>query len=135
MLSTASYNTNIAEFTPSKENPIYPWITRKYPCQEDLGNKTNAFSRLTWKIQQPDPNMVFSQVKLVLPLEMTFQAPMGSGVSPVDVRLRARQGACNMALAETPMKAFRSTSLNINGKQFTEQNTWKETWRGSRRNC
>ena len=127
MLSTASHNTNVAEFTPSKENPIFPWIARRYPCQEDIGNKVNEFSRLTWKIQQPDPNMVFSAVKLVLPLEMSFFGPQGSGTSPVDVRLRSRQGACNMALAETPMKAFRSTSLNINGKQFTEQNTWKET--------
>ena len=115
MLSTESYNTSVAEFTPSKESPIFPWITRKYPCQEDLGNKTNAFSRLTWKIQQPDTNMVFSSVKLVLPLEMSFFTPFSQTTKPVDVRLRSRQGACNIALAETPMKAFRSTSLNING--------------------
>ena len=127
MLSEASYNTSIAQFRPSKQNPIYPWITKRYPCQEDLGNRKNRFGRLTWKIQQPDPSMVWSTVKLVLPLKMQFYEDTGLRNSLVDVRIRARQGACNMALAETPMKAFRSTNLTINGKMFSEVNAWKET--------
>ena len=130
MLNTAPYNTSVPQFRPSKEAPIFPYITKKYPCQETYAGKENHFQRLSWKIQQPDPNMVWTAVKLVLPLEMTFLSPEYDDpavLTHVDVRTSTREAACNIALAETPMKAFRATSLSINGKVFTEQNIWKET--------
>ena len=130
MLNTAPHNTSVPQFRPSKENPIYPYITKRYPCQETYAGKVNHFRRLSWKIQQPDPNMVWSSVKLVLPLQMDLLSDdrQNAGqVVPTDARTSTRLALCNIALAETPMKAFRATSLTLNGKVFTEQNVWKDT--------
>ena len=129
MLNTAPYNTSVPQFRPQKENPIFPSITKKYPCEETYAGKKNFFRRISWKIQQPDPNMVWTSVKLVLPLEMDFLSKdpnHANNAVLADARLMQRLGLCNMALAETPMKAFRATSLTLNGKVFTEQNIWKD---------
>ena len=72
MLNTVPYNATIPQFRPSKQNPIFEQITKRYPCQETYAGKRNHFRRLTWKIQQPDPNMVWTGVKLVLPLKIEF---------------------------------------------------------------
>ena len=111
MLNTAPYNTSVPQFRPSKEAPIYPYITKKYPCQETYAGKENHFRRLTWKIQQPDPNMVWTAVKLVLPLEMVFLSPEYDDpavLAHCDVRTATREAACNIALAETPRPQWQS---------------------------
>ena len=118
------YNVVVPEFKPEREAPIYPFITRKYPCQEDVlrPDGLNNFGRLTWKIQQPDSTMVWSSVKLVLPL--IIQAKDGTN-TVIDMRVTSGLPACNVAVASTPMNAFRQTSLSINGKIFSEENTFR----------
>ena len=123
MYNTVPYNIVVPEFHPEREAPIYPYIVRKYQCQEDLlrvNEGINQFGRLTWKIQQPDSTMVWTAVKLVLPMEISA---MDGANAEIDMRVAKRQPACNVALSESPMRAFRQTTLSINGKIFSEENT------------
>ena len=128
MLNVVPYNVNVPEFQPERKAPIFPQITRKYPCQENVvgsavaGSLVGKFDRLTWKIQQPDQTMVWSSVKLVLPLVM--QA-VNREFSAVDMRATSRLPSCNIAVAESPMKAFRQTQLTINGRMFSEVNDYR----------
>ena len=125
MQSTAPYNTDVAEFHPSREAPIYPSIVRRYPCQENnlVGeNNANNFRQLTWKIQQPDASMVWSSVKLVMPAAINA---FDSNVHNVDMRVATRLPVCNIALSESPMRVFRDTTLSLNGKIFNEVNYYR----------
>ena len=125
MYNKVPYNVVVPEFHPEREAPIYPYIVRKYQCQEDLlrvDGGVNQFDRLTWKIQQPDSTMVWTAVKLVMPMEI--QAIDGAN-NPIDMRVSSRLPACNVALSESPMRAFRQTSLSINGKIFSEENVFR----------
>ena len=137
MLNNVPYNVSVAEFQPEREAPIFPHITRKYPCIEDVVNSEYAsFDRLTWKIQQPDRSMVWSSVKLVLPLEMeSWPAPQGGmaardlpdPLGRLDMRATQKKAACNIAVAESPMTAFRQSSLTLNGRIFSEVNNFRKT--------
>ena len=122
MQTTHPFNIEVPEFRPSRDAPIYPYTIRKYPCQENVALQRNTFGSLTWKIQQPDASMVWSAVKLVMP--MTIQA-FDNNLTPVDMRVCRRLPACNVALAETPMNAFRETTLGINGRMFSEVNWYR----------
>ncbi len=122
MLNVLPHNTSIPEYVPERKSPIYTQITRKYPCHENIANLTNEWASLSWKIQMPDPTMVWTSVKLVLPLQM--QANNQRGV-PVDMRVTSRQPGCNIAVAESPFAAFQSSSLTLNGKVFSEINEYR----------
>ena len=70
IVNTVPFNVNVPEYQPERSAPIFPQITRKYPCIEDVVGGTAKFNTLTWKIQQPDRSMVWTSVKLVLPFKM-----------------------------------------------------------------
>ena len=127
MLNRVPYNVTVPEFQPERRSPIFPQITRKYPCIENIANldfsDRRAISRLSWKIQQPDPTLVFTGVKIVLPLRM--QSYTVGDEDPLDMRVTSRKPAANIALAETPMMAFGQTSLSINGRIFSEDNSFR----------
>ena len=60
MLTGVPYNVNVPEFQPERSAPVFPVVTRKYPCTEDVVQQDYArFNTLTWKIQQPDQSMVW----------------------------------------------------------------------------
>lgn len=124
MHNKVPYNVVVPEFGPEREAPIYPQITRKYYCQEDLAGKSNQWGRLTWKIQQPDRSMVWSSVKLVMPMKIKTK-----DIDGYYLDMRATQGgpACNIALSESPMNCFRQTTMSINGKTFMEDNVFRRT--------
>jgi len=124
MFNKVPHNVVVPEFGPEREAPIYPQITRRYYCQEDVANGTNLWDRLTWNIQQPDQSMVWSSVKLVMPMEiMVYDVQNHS----LDMRVASGGPACNMALSESPMNCFRQTTMSINGKTFMEDNIWRRT--------
>ena len=128
MLNRAPYNTEVPQFLPSREAPINSYITKKYPCQEHLAGKTNEFGSLTWKIQQPDPNMVWQSVKVVLPMEIQAvhkTNSQGVGVAS-DMNVVTSSPACNLALSHSPMNAFRQSSLSLNGRIFSEDNFYRD---------
>jgi len=138
MLNRVPYNVTVPEFQPERRAPIFPQITRKYPCIENIAqlyfDNARACQRLSWKIQQPDPTMVFTGVKLVLPLRMqSFLADDED--NPVDMRVVSKLPSANIALAETPMMAFGQTSLSLNGRVFSEDNSYRRVldccYRGS----
>ena len=138
MLNRVPYNVTVPEFQPERRAPIFPQITRKYPCIENIAqlyfDNARACQRLSWKIQQPDPTMVFTGVKLVLPLRMqSFLADDDD--RPVDMRVVSKLPSANIALAETPMMAFGQTSLSLNGRLFSEDNSYRRVldccYRGS----
>ena len=125
MQVTAPFNTDVAEFQPNREAPIYPSIVRRYPCQENniVGDEnSNDFRSLTWKIQQPDASMVWSSVKLVMPATIVAY---DSEEDQLDMRVCSRLPACNIALSESPMRVFRDTTLSLNGKIFNEVNYYR----------
>ena len=127
MQNTAPFNTNVPEYQPSREAPIYPAIVKRYPCQENVVSNqpqdVNRFLRqLTWKIQQPDSSMVWTAIKLVLPMKIQTEANDGS----LDTRVGSRFPGCNMALAETVMRVFRDTQLTLNGKVFNDVNYYRD---------
>ena len=137
MLSAVPYNVNVPEFQPERSAPVFPVVTRKYRCIEDVVTQDYArFNTLTWKIQQPDQSMVWQSVKLVLPLEMKayrIDATGGPQVahnmpgagSELDMRVSSKLPCCNIAVAESPMGAFRQSSLTINGRIFSEVNDYR----------
>ena len=138
MLNRVPYNVTVPEFQPERRAPIFPQITRKYPCIENIAQPyftdARACQRLSWKIQQPDPTMVFTGVKLVLPLRMqSFVADDEN--NPVDMRVVSKLPSANVALAETPMMAFGQSSLSLNGRVFSEDNSYRRVldccYRGS----
>ena len=133
MLTGLPYNVNVPEFQPERSAPVFPVVTRKYPCIEDVVTQDYArFNTLTWKIQQPDQSMVWQSVKLVLPLEMKAYRShlpgvnnMPHGDAELDMRISSQLPACNIAVAESPMGAFRQSSLTINGRIFSEVNDFR----------
>ena len=124
MLNRAPYNTEVPQFVPSRDAPINSYIIRKYPCQEHLAGKQNEFSTLTWKIQQPDASMVWQSVKIVMPMEITVGAKQGGGL--MSMAIDNSGPCCNVALSQSPMNAFRQTSLSINGRIFSEDNQYRD---------
>jgi hypothetical protein len=76
--------------------------------------------------------MVWQSVKLVLPLEMKAYraaavtlANMPDAAAELDMRVASKRPACNIAVAESPMGAFRQSSLTINGRIFSEVNDYR----------
>jgi len=129
MLNRAPYNTEVPQFLPSRDAPINGYITRKYPCQEHLAGRTNEFGTLTWKIQQPDPSMVWQSVKVVLPMEIEgFHKTKGvpSQAAKNNMSVIKASPSCNIALSQSPMNAFRQTSLSLNGRIFSEDNFYRD---------
>ena len=124
MLNRAPFNTEVPQFLPSRDAPINSYIIRKYPCQEHLAGKTNTFGSLTWKIQQPDSSMVWQSVKLVLPMEIECLTERGT---EADMNVYSRLPTCNVALSQSPMNAFRQTTLTLNGRIFSEENSFRDT--------
>lgn len=123
MLNRAPYNTEVPQFLPSRDAPINSYITRKYPCQERLAGKINTFDTLTWKIQQPDSSMVWQSVKVVMPISFHVYRREGQDVS---MNVGQRLPTSNIALASSPMNAFRQTSLSLNGRIFSEENFYRD---------
>ena len=123
MLNRAPYNTEVPQFLPSRDAPINSYIIRKYPCQEHLAGKTNQFGTLTWKIQQPDSSMVWQSVKVVMPMEIECKRQDNQ---LLDMNINQGLPACNVALSQSPMNAFRQTSLSINGRIFSEDNYYRD---------
>jgi len=123
MLNRAPYNTEVPQFLPSRDAPINSYITRKYPCQERLAGEINKFDTLTWKIQQPDSSMVWQSVKVVIPMSFKVYKQNGDDVS---MNVRRRLPTSNIALASSPMNAFRQTSLSLNGRIFSEENYYRD---------
>ena len=123
MLNRAPFNTEVPQFVPSRDAPINSYIIRKYPCQEHVAGKTNQFGSLTWKIQQPDSSMVWQSVKVVMPMDIQVCDKRGDG-EPMDIS--SQRPTCNIALSQSPMNAFRQTSLSINGRIFSEDNFYRD---------
>ncbi|HIC01474.1 TPA: hypothetical protein EYO63_17445 [Candidatus Poribacteria bacterium] len=125
MQNTAPFNTDVPEYQPSREGPIYPAIVRRYPCQEDVVSAlaSQGLRSLTWKIQQPDSSMVWTSVKLVMPMQIDVY---NAQEDYVDMRVATRLPACNVALSESVMRVFRDTSLTLNGKVFNEVNYYRD---------
>ena len=125
MQNTAPFNTDVPEFQPSREAPIYPAIVRRYPCQEDVvsSDGSQGLRSLAWKIQQPDSSMVWTSVKLVMPMDIHAY---DTHQQYVDTRVASRLPACNVALSESVMRVFRDTSLSLNGKVFNEVNYYRD---------
>ena len=123
MLNRAPYNTEVPQFLPSRDAPINSYITRKYPCQEKLSGKINKFDTLTWKIQQPDSSMVWQSVKVVMPMSFKVYTTNGDDVS---MNVGQRLPTSNIAIASSPMNAFRQTSLSLNGRIFSEENFYRD---------
>ena len=126
MQNTAPFNTDVPQFQPSREAPIYPAIVRRYPCQEDVVKPdigSAGLRSLTWKIQQPDSSMVWTSVKLVMPMQIHLY---NAQEAYVDTRVATRLPACNVALSESVMRVFRDTSLTLNGKVFNEVNYYRD---------
>ena len=129
MLNRAPYNTEVPQFLPSRDAPINGYITRKYPCQEHLAGTTNEFGTLTWKIQQPDPSMVWQSVKVVLPMEIEGyhkKSGIPSAAEKNNMSVIIANPSCNIALSQSPMNAFRQTSLSLNGRIFSEDNFYRD---------
>ena len=137
MLNNVPFNVNVPEFQPERSSPIFPQITRKYPCIEDVVTSAPGdparFGTLTWKIQQPDRSMVWTSVKLVLPLKMqAYRQHVAGGynmphpAARLDMGVAGRLPACNIAVAESPMSAFRQSSMTINGRIFSEVNNFRK---------
>ena len=125
MQSLTPFNNDVPEFAPSREAPIYPSIVRRYPCQENniVGDDgVGNFRSLTWKIQQPDSSMVWTSVKLVMPIVLEAQDVNDNNL---DMRVSSRLPGCNIALSESPMRVFRDTTLSLNGKIFNEVNSYR----------
>ena len=130
MLNKAPFNTEVPQFQPSRDAPINSYITKKYPCQERLAGKTNEFRTLTWKIQQPDSSMVWQSVKVVLPMNIQGYheslAGPGEPLEPNNMDVINSNPCCNIALSQSPMNAFRQTSLSLNGRIFSEENYYRD---------
>ena len=123
MLNRAPYNTEVPEFLPSRDAPINSYVVRKYPCQEQVANRSNEFQSLTWKIQQPDSSLVWQSVKIVMP--MTIQCMDAQG-EIADLNVFKRLPCCNVALSQSPMNAFQQTTLSLNGRIFSEVNSFRD---------
>ena len=123
MYNKVPFNVVVPEYSPERDAPIFPHITKKYNCQENVAGMINKWGRLSWKIQQPDRSMVWTSVKLVLPMEIEAY---DTSEDRLDMRVTSRRPACNMALSESPMNAFRQTTLSLNGKVFMEDNVFRK---------
>ena len=122
MINQVPASVTIPEYAPTRQAPIYPYQTRRYYCNENLKNLKNKWGRLSWKIQCPDRLLTWQKVKLVLPLRIRALDSEGANI---DMRLSSKMGACNVAIADSPMQAFRQTSLTLNGAIFSEENSFR----------
>ena len=113
-----SYNQdtyNLPGFKPERVEKVFEHITKKYYCQERVVAADDQFTSLSFRIQQPDLNMVFRNVKVCIPVTVTPVDRNGDEVSPL---LSKRHPACNLALSAHLQKAFTDISLTINGKMW-----------------
>ena len=106
----------VKQFNPSRKSPIYARAFRRYTCRESVAQTTD-FRNLTFKIQQPNNNLVFNSVKLCLPLSLKCEAKDGSDLS---MRITNRLPACNIAVSQYPWKCFKHISLAVNGKVYSQ---------------
>ena len=116
-----SYNQDtytLPGFKPERVDPVFSHITEKYYCQERVVTADDQFTSLSWKIQQPDLNMVFRNVKVCIPVSIQPKTRDGGPISPL---LSERHPACNLALSAHLQKAFTDISCSINGKIFNVQ--------------
>ena len=116
-----SYNQdtyNLPGFKPERVDPVFEHITEKYYCQERVVQADDQFTSLSWRIQQPDLNMVFRNVKVCIPVTINPKDMFGGYISPL---LSERHPACNVALSAHLQKAFTDISCTINGKIFNVQ--------------
>ena len=67
--------------------------------------------------------MVWQSVKLVLPMKIQCNTKAGTA----DMNVYSRLPTCNVALAQSPMNAFRQTTLVLNGRIFSEDNFFRDT--------
>ena len=106
----------VKQFNPSRKSPIYARAFRRYTCRESVAQTTD-FRNLTFKIQQPNNNLVFNSVKLCLPLSLKCESKDGSDLS---MRITNRLPACNIAVSQYPWKCFKHISLAVNGKVYSQ---------------
>ena len=114
-----SYNQDsytLPGFQPERVEDIYEHITTKYYAQEPVVSNSDQFTTLTWKIQQPDLNMVWKSVRVVIPVKIKALLASGDAVS---THLSDKLPASNVALSAHMQKAFTDIQLSINGKIFT----------------
>ena len=111
------FDTSVETFVPFRSAPVYRRVVRKYHCQENVG-QTKEFKQLTFKIHQPNENLVINECRLVMPLQV--RAVKGDGET-MDMRVVIGASSCNVAVSENPFTAFKVIDTVINGKGYTEQ--------------
>ena len=114
-----SYNQDtytLPGFRPERVEDVYEHITQKYYCQERVVSASDQFTTLTFRIQQPDLNMVMKNCKIQIPVSIVALNRDGQTLS---TSLSDRLPACNVALSAHLQRAFTDIQLSINGKIFT----------------
>ena len=120
-VSEPAYNSEVYTLPPfvsKRVDPVYEQITNKYYCQESVVSAADQFTSLTWKIQQPDMNMVMRSVKVNIPVKINVLDKAGQQMSPL---ITDRLAACNLALSSSLQSAFTDVNLTLNGKNFNIQ--------------
>ena len=120
-VSEPAYNSEVYTLPPfvsKRVDPVYEHITNKYYCQESVVSAADQFTSLTWKIQQPDMNMVMRSVKVNIPVKINVLKRDGTQMSPL---ISDRLAACNIALSSSLQSAFTDINLTLNGKMFNVQ--------------
>lgn len=112
-----AFDTSVETFVPFRSSPVYRRVQRRYHCQENV-NGTKDFKQLTFKIHQPNENLVISECRLVLPLRMEA---LDKDNEPMCMAASRGESACNVAIAENPFSAFKVIDTVINGKGYTEE--------------
>ena len=111
------FDTSVETFVPFRSAPVYRRVERKYHCQENL-NGTSEFNQLTFKIHQPNENLVINECRLVLPLRLNVIDKYNDWMKLAVVD---GQTTCNIAVSENPFSAFKVIDTAINGKVYTEE--------------
>ena len=112
-----AFDTSVETFVPFRNAPVYRRVTRKYHCQENLG-LTKEFKQMTFKIHQPNENLVINECRLVMPLHVRALNDSGERM---DMRVSSGSSACNVAISENPFTAFKVIDTVINGKGYSEE--------------
>ncbi len=116
-----AYNSEVYALPPfvsKRVDPVFQHITNKYYCQESVVSAGDQFTSLSWKIQQPDMNMVMRTVKVCIPVKIVVQDKNRAPLSPL---LTDRLPACNLALSSNLQGAFTDVACTLNGKMFNIQ--------------
>ena len=106
-----AFDTSVETFVPFRNAPVYRRVTRKYHCEENVA-QTREFKQLTFKVHQPNENLVINECRLVMPLRMRALDENGHEMS---MRVADGSSSCNIAVSENPFTAFKVIDTVING--------------------